>query len=167
MNVHNKCLILLLSISFIAAGCATSTKGKIARNAFIAGSIGAAYGNSREDYKTTHSVLYGSMSAIVAALASLYYYDPDAEIAELRKQNTELAKSLNSFSENSNQQRGKKTYSGPAINNYQSIPEKYRSKITPGEWSLMEIDEVEQVDENKLVRKTELLEIKPPQINQN
>lgn len=165
MNALNKWIALLLSSTLIA-GCATTTKGKIARNAIIAGSLGAAYGNSREDYKTTHSVLYGSMSAVVAALASLYYYDPDAEVAELRKQNAELAKAMNDFSEKSNQPKGRKTYSGPAINNYQSIPEKYRSKITPGEWSLMEIDEVEQVDENKLVRKTELLEIKPPQINQ-
>lgn len=166
MNALNRLLKAMLTV-IVLSSCATSTKGKITRNALITGALGAAYGNSREEYKTTHAAMYGAIGGLIAAVASTYYYDPDAEITELRKQNTELAKAMNSFSENSGQLPSHKAYSGPALNNFQSIPEKYRSKITPGEWSLMQIDEVERVDENRLVRKTEMLEIKPPQINQN
>lgn len=166
MNALNKLITFILFIT-IFSGCATSINGKTTRNALIAGTLGAAYGNSRDEYKTTHAAMYGAMGAFLGAMVSLYYYDPDKEIADLRKQNTELAKSMNEFSENIDTPKARKTHSGPALRNYQSIPEKYRSKITPGEWSLMQIDEVERVDENRLVRKTEMLEIKPPQINQN
>lgn len=160
MNVFNKFTATLLITSQI--GCATTIKGKVLQNTLIAGAAGATYGHSLENHKNTHATMYGGAIAAIAAIATVYYLDPDAELENERKRSREISKAMDNFDQNKTSYHSKPS---PALNNYQAIPERYRKKISPGEWNLIQIDDVEQIDENRLVRKTEILELTPPQIN--
>lgn len=166
MNAYSKLGIGLLV--FAQLGCATSMKSQIVRNTALAAAAGAAYGNSREEYKSTHATMYGASLGLIAAIASVYWYDPDKEIESARKQSKELAKSFDTFSEGVGTigTRGKMSRSGSATKNFSSVPERYKNFVTPGEWVLREIDEYERIDENTIVHKDQIFELTPAQINE-
>ena len=167
MNAVSRALIWGMITSIFCSGCATNIKEKVLRNSLIATAAGAAYGNSKDEYKTQHSIMYGASAGLIAALVSVYYYDPDKRLDESRKQTSELAKSLDDFSEgNSTQSRRRPVLSGSATRNYGSLPDKYKSLVSPGEWVLREIDEYERIDDNKIVHKDQLFELIPAQINE-
>jgi hypothetical protein len=165
MNALSK-LIITLTVCAFSIGCASSVKEKIVRNSLVAAAPGVAYGLGRDEFKTQNALMYGATSGLITALVSLYYYDPDKEIEDYKRKSKELAKSLDDFSSPlpSSYLKG---YSGTTLNNPQAIPEKYRSLISPGQWTLKQIDEWESLDEYRKVHKTEMLEIIPPKFNGN
>ena len=165
MNAVSK-IIIISTVCAFSFGCASNMKEKIVRNSLIAAAPGVAYGLGRDDYKTQHALIYGATSGLIAALISVYYYDPDKEIDDYKRKSKELAKSLDDFS-NPSSSSISKGYSGSALNNQQAIPEKYRSLISPGQWALKQIDEWESLDEYRKVHKTEMLELIPPKFNGN
>lgn len=159
MNAIKSLSILIL---LIQCSCASTMKSKILTAATIGGAAGAVYGHSLDSHKDTHAAMYGGLSALTSAILMLIYVDPDKEVEKLREQNRELVKSISQGEKIFSEKQSSKV--GPLINNYQQIPKEYRSRINAGQWKLSEIDEVEQIDENTLVRKTEVLEIIPPEI---
>lgn len=165
MNARSS-FLLTISLSLISSGCASTMKEKITRNTLIASAIGAGVGSTREVYKSSHALMYGATLGLITALVSVYYYDPDKEIEEYKRKSKELAKSMDEFATESTGYPSKRpAYSGPALNNPQALPEKYRHLIIQGEWVLKQIDEWEQLDEHRKIHKTELLELIPPKFN--
>lgn len=167
MSVINKILFFFFLI--LASCTSTSFKEKTFRNMLFATTAGIAIGQSESESKTGMSLVYAGSLASMAAIISILAYDPDKEISERRKTSQELAKQIDSQSAYplKNQSYDNSVLRGPGINNLQSLPEKYRSKFIPGEWTLYNIDEWEQVDETRIVHKTEMFEIKPPKFLEN
>jgi len=157
----------IIAIALVNTACATTMKEKIVRNTLIGGAIGAAIGSTYQNYPGTHELMFGGTAAALAALGSVYYYDPDKEIEEYHKRSIELARSMENFANGASSSQGRPISSGTALNNVQALPEKYRKLISQGEWALKQIDEWEQIDENRKVHKTEILELIPPTFNQN
>lgn len=58
-------------------------KEKIVRNTL--GAAGVAVGSTKEQYKSSHELMYSATAAVLVALASVYYYDPDREIEAYKK----------------------------------------------------------------------------------
>ena len=165
MNANSK--ITLICVSLLSSACATNMKEKIVRNTLVAGAIGAAVGSTKDQYKTSHELMYGATAAAITALASVYYYDPDQEISNAKKTTEKLRNELDHF-ENENtlgpstSNFRRSTVAGPATNALGALPDKYKRLIKPGEWQLSEIDEWEKIDDTRMVHKTEMLELQPP-----
>lgn len=156
--------IVILIIPMFCIGCATNMKERIVRNALLAGAIGAAYGDSKPEFKSQHSLMYGASTALVAAIASVYYYDPDKTLESSRKTNSLLRDELDAF-ENQNistSNSKNRIYSAPALPGLEKLPEEYRRMINPGAWTLSEIDQWVDGGEGRLIHQDKMLEIKQP-----
>jgi acetylornithine/succinyldiaminopimelate/putrescine aminotransferase len=95
MNAFNR--ISILAFASLQVSCATSIKGKVFQNSLIAGTAGAVYGNSLESHPTTHAAMYGGIATAIAALATVYYLDPDQEVDKSRRTTTKLRDELDDF----------------------------------------------------------------------
>ena len=144
------------------SSCATTYRGKALESALIASSVGILYGLTRHDYPQENAMIFGSIGGAAGAITSIYLTNPDEEIQKIKSQNESLKEELDQISP----ERLRKTLqTGTAIQNLQMLPPKYRSLIIPGEWTLYEIDEWEQIDDEHIVNKTKLLELKPSRLN--
>lgn len=161
MNAYKK---IVLIVSFVLSGCATNMKEKIVRNAVIAGAIGATYGDTKSEFKSQHALMYGASTALIAALASVYYYDPDKTLDSSRKTTAQLRDELDAF-ENQNFSGSKsqsRIYSAPALPGLEKLPDQYRKMINPGSWTLSEIDQWVDGGEGRLIHQDKMLEIRQP-----
>lgn len=158
MNVFSK--IIICCITLIHIGCATSIKGKILQNTLLAGAAGAAYGNSLESHKTTHSAMYAGIASAVTAIATVYYLDPDKNVDSVRKTAGQLRDELDSF-ENRSSTRKYSQSSGSTIESFDKLPPEYRSMVDPGQWTLYELDEWIDGGEGRLIHQDKMLELKP------
>lgn len=164
--------VVKLSIfSLCLTACASSSfKEKTFRNMIVASAVGLAIGQTEKENKGSYSLIYGGGAAATAAVASILAYDPDKEIEKATGVSKEVSDSLEQALQNP---ISKKYYDsnkqGSSLRNFNQLPERYRKLINPGEWRLSQISEWEQLDDFTLVHKTELLEIRPPElkINQN
>lgn len=161
MNAFNKSIII--STLLLQASCASTIKGKVFQNSLIAGAAGASYGNSLENNKTTHAAMYGGIAAAVAALATVYYLDPDQEVEKARKTTTKLRDELDEFENGYSSSRSSSGshFNGPAVSSFDKLPEEYRKMINPGQWSVSEIDQWVDGGEGRLIHQDKLLELKP------
>lgn len=150
---------LIISSIYLATGCATTIKGKVIQNAMIGAAIGVLIGQNMEKHKTANSVLYGSLGAAIGSIGTTQYIDPDKEVDSLKSVNAELAKAL---AESSGSKPPMLDYKGPALSAPNKLPEKYKSLINPGEWSVYTMDEWEQIDESKMIHKDKMIQITPP-----
>lgn len=164
-NYFKKAIIIIF-----LTGCATkSYKSTIVRDMAIGAVAGSIYGHSFSNNKAAYSQMYAGIGAATAALISLGLNDPDSEIEQLKKTNEKLRTELDQFDNQStvgSLRRGK-VYSGTSMNGMNALPDKYKNLIKPGEWVLYEIDEWERIDDNRMVHKTEMLEIQPPILKSN
>nr|BFD69029.1 hypothetical protein HAGR004_40510 [Bdellovibrio sp. HAGR004] len=156
MNAHSKISVLILFVLSLF-GCASSTKGKVLRNTLLAGAAGAAYGSTRSDYKATHAAMYGASTAALAALVSIYAYDPDKSNEELRKETAELKYKLDQLEKPSLIDRGNSLFKS-------QIPSSLAKLVQPGEWKHYKLDQWIQDPSNPNVwlRQVEMYEIIPP-----
>jgi hypothetical protein len=133
MNAFNR--ISILAFASLQVSCATSIKGKVFQNSLIAGTAGAVYGNSLESHPTTHAAMYGGIATAIAALATVYYLDPDQEVDKSRRTTTKLRDELDDFENgySNSRQQMKSRYNGPAVSSFDKLPEEYRRMINPGQ----------------------------------
>lgn len=157
---------IFLILPFGLAACATTTfKETMVRNMVVGGAAGFVVGNQKDENKSAYATMYAGIGAAAAALYTTYANDPDKEIAAARAQSRELSKSMDQFQDQRSHSRDDLTSRGQALRSYDHLPQKYRSLINPGEWRLYEIDEWEKIDDTKLVHKTEMVELIPPNLN--
>ena len=161
MSVTRK---LLLVLPIFCIGCATNMKERIVRNSLMAGAMGAAYGDTKPEFKSQHSIMYGASAALIAAIASVYYYDPDKAIETSRKTNNQLRDELDAFENQNLSGSNSKTriYSTPALPGLEKLPAEYRRMINPGAWTLSEIDQWIDGGEGRLIHQDKMLELKQP-----
>ncbi|MBL7557609.1 MAG: hypothetical protein JNM24_17400 [Bdellovibrionaceae bacterium] len=153
--------ILSLALTITLFGCSSlSTKEKVVLNSTIAGAAGYTYGEHKETNKNSNALLYGSMFALGASIASIYFFDPDSEKEKYRTESIELKKKLDEFQnprlvvETNSFQTGK-------------VPLKYKNMIEPGSWKIYEIDEWVEDGENRLIHQDKLMELTPPLLKPN
>ncbi|WP_277577952.1 hypothetical protein [Bdellovibrio svalbardensis] len=139
----------------LAAGCATTTSGKVYQNMVLGGAAGVAYGSSQSDYKGTQAALYGSLGAAIAAATTIYFEDPDKTEIKLRNEVNTLKAKLDHISE------PKLVGSVPATFGAR-IPVKYRQLVQPGEWKVYETDTWVEESENRLIHQDKIMELIPP-----
>lgn len=156
MNALNKRSILILCL-LSSFGCASSTKGKVLRNTLLVGAAGATYGSTRGDYKATHSVMYGASAAALAAIASIYAYDPDKSNDELRKETAELKYKLDQLEKPSLINQGNSLFNS-------QMPGSLAKLVQPGEWKHYKLDQWVQDPSNPNIwlRQVEMYEVIPP-----
>lgn len=148
-------LMRLTFLSLFASACATTSGEKIFRNMVVAGAIGAAVGASKEEFKTSHAVMYGSSAAAIAAALSLWVYDPDKEINEAKKQAEFYKSQLDSFDP-------KRVETRSSLGG--KIPDKYKNLILPGELNISQIDQWVDDGENRLIHQDQIVELLPPSL---
>lgn len=153
--------LLCLSLASILAGCSNlKTKEKVVVNSFAAGAAGYKFGEQKETNKNSNALLYGSIFALGASIASVYFYDPDVEKEKYRAESEELKKKLDQFQnprlvvETNSFQTGK-------------VPLKYKNMIEPGSWKIYEIDEWVEDGENRMIHQDKLMELTPPLLKPN
>lgn len=142
---------------FVTAGCASNMKEKIVRNSLIAGAVGAAYGSTYQDYPGAHQVMFGSMFAAAAALASVYYYDPDKDSDEIKKENQFLKSQLDQFQKPTLIEQGNSLFKS-------QVPGPLTKLVRLGEWKHYKLDQwiQDQGNPNLWFRQVESFEIIPP-----
>lgn len=176
MTVSNRIFVFGL-ITIVFSSCATSSfKSKTYRNMLVASAVGLAMGQQKEENKVGYTMAYAGTLAAVAAIASIEYYDPDKELENRTGVSKDIANSLekalrghgadSSNDDDSNFKKIRQT-SGQGLKNFNALPVKYRNLITPGEWKISQIDEWEQIDDYSFVHKTELFEVRPPEVKIN
>lgn len=153
--------ILCVGLATILSGCSSlKTKEKVVLNSVVAGAVGYKYGEQKESNKNSNALLYGSMLALGASIASVYFYDPEIEIEKYRAESADLKKKLDEFQnprlvvETNSFQTGK-------------VPPKYKNMIEPGSWKIYEIDEWVEDGENRLIHQDKLMELTPPLLKPN
>ena len=148
--------LIVLSFS-AAAGCAHTTKEKVFQNMIIAGVTGAIIGQQKEDYKTTHSIMYGGVAAAVAGTVTLYINDPDKESEKLREEIRVLRTQMDQIGEPRLATQTPATFGA-------KVPDRYRSMINPGEWRVYEINQWIEDGENRLIHQDKIMELIPPSL---
>lgn len=162
------CIITILNM-FIC-GCATTNRGKTIELALAGTAAGAAFGQTRPEYKAQNSALYASMGAAIAAVAGLYIFDEEKRAEEFRTKLLELQTKVDgSFgaSDLLNQQTQKVLSQGQSTFSETELPEEYQGLIRPGGWKLYEINRWVKRGTNRLVLESRLLEFTPPIIQPN
>ena len=148
----------LMALSFFAAAsCAHTTKEKVFQNMLIAGATGVLIGQQKENYKTTHSIMYGGVAAAVAGAVTLYMNDPDKESEKLREEIRVLKTQMDQIGEPWLATKTPATFGA-------KVPDKYRSMINPGEWRVYEINQWIEDGENRLIHQDKIMELIPPSL---
>lgn len=161
MNVLNKFLSTAIA-GFLLTSCATGMKEKIVRNTLIAGAAGAAYGDSKDEFKSQHSLMYGASAALITAIASLYYFDPDKQLEQFRKTTNQMRDEMDGLENGFNTPSEKnQTTRGTTLRGYDALPEQYKRMIDPGKWTLSEIDQWVDGGEGQMIHQDKILELKP------
>lgn len=166
--------LLCLSLALLGfAGCASTNRGKILETIAISSAVGVIYGQSRDEFKTQNSLMYGSLAGLTGGLVGLYVFDESKKTQELREKISKLEAELDSFGGPSAPRSeltgsmpvGSVTSSGPLRSTLKSsLPSKLQKLVRPGEWTLYSIDEWEQLDDTRLIHKDQILEFRPPEL---
>ena len=165
MNSQVQRTILWWLIVLSLSACATTRKEKALLLVGGGATLGAAYGASRPEERSKNAVLYGSMVAAGAAVASFFVFDPDkenslltAEAEELRRANELLKFELNPklFTQ------GSSLLGAP-------VPLELRRLVKPGGWKRYKLDRwvQDEGNENVWYRQTEMFEVTPPSMGGN
>jgi len=137
--------------------CATTPKEKLLRNSSAAFALGAALGSTKEEYKTQHTLMYGSLFALTAGALTLIYDEGFEDSKKIKEENKRLQAELDRLFQ------PKAEGIGPATMGAK-IPEKYQSLISPGEWRVLAIDQWIEDGENRLIHQDKIMELNPPSL---
>jgi len=148
---------VIVSLSFSISGCATTMKEKIVRNTLLAGAAGVAVGSTKEQYKSSHELMYGATAAALAAIASVYYYDPDREIEAYKKETESLKSKLDQVAKPTLIEQGSSLFKA-------QVPSSLSKLVQLGEWKHYKMDEWVQDanNPNLWLRQVEMYEVVPP-----
>ena len=162
-QMRNAALTTLFVLSTV--GCATTKKEKSLLLMGGAATVGAAYGASRPEEKIKNAVLYGSILATGAAVASLFIFDQDRENADLKREAEELKRANDLL----------KLELSPKLRTQGSsllgapVPPELRRLVKPGGWKRYKLDRwvQDEGNENVWFRQTEMFEVTPPSLGGN
>lgn len=153
---NKRCIIIVLGVLHLT-GCATSSRERILQGMFVAGTVGALYGLSKDSDRTANAALYGSAAAATAGVVGLMMDNPDTETKRLREEVEYLKRQQEVFD------AGKVVSSSPATFGGQ-IPDKYKQMIRPGEWRVYDVDQWQEDGENRLIHQDKIMEMIPPSL---
>ncbi|MFZ3229916.1 MAG: hypothetical protein WA160_06915 [Pseudobdellovibrio sp.] len=162
--MKSKIFLYALSILVFSSCSSLNFKEKTFRNMAVATAVGILLGQQEKENKGSFSLIYAGLGSSLTAVGSIIAYDPDKEIEKTSGVSKEVANSLEMTISN-NSSSLNKYKKGESLTNFSTMPSKYKNLIKPGEWKISQISEWEQIDDYTLVHKTELFEIKPPEIN--
>lgn len=147
MLINNHCLLsrLTMLVSVLAlSACATTQKAKVLEYSLIGGVIGAAYGNSRLEYKTQNTTLYGSQGALAGAAIATLLDTNDDKIKDLEAK-------VKFFDESSK--------SNPE-STLLEVPEEFRPLLESQSYEVYRINRWTRKGPRYLVKESEVIEFK-------
>lgn len=157
-SLRDGLIVLMIFITFLTSACSSmSYKERVWRNMAIAGAAGVLVGQSRSEYKSTYSTMYGGVAAATAAALTVYFDDSDKQVERLKAEIRMLSGSADAF------EKAQMTHQSPATFGAK-VPEKYRGLINPGEWRVYQIDRWREDGENRLVHESAVMELSPPSL---
>lgn len=157
MSVSSAAKLTLASALLIATACAHTPTEEVFQNMILAGVAGIAMGQQKEEYKTTHSLMYGGLGAAAAGAVTLYLKNPDKETERMRTEVLKLKAQIESFSEPELKSQTPGTFGA-------RVPDKYRAMISPGEWRIYEINQWIEDGENRIIHQDKIMELIPPSL---
>lgn len=145
INNHGLLSRLILTVSVLAlAACATTQKAKVLEYSLIGGVIGAAYGNSRPEYKTQNATLYGSQGALAGAAIATLLDTNDDKIKDLEAKVKFFDESPKSNPEST----------------LLEVPEEFRSLLESQNYEVYRINRWTRKGPRYLVKESEVIEFK-------
>lgn len=148
--------LLLLLLTCLQLGCASSEyQKKIYKNMALSGLVGVVVGQTHDEYRKTHSSIYGAVGAALGALLTVYFEDPEKETKRL-KEEVELLRQANGLDSPPRKVAQK------AFNFGEEVSQEYQKLITPGEWRIYQVDRWKEEGENRLVHEDKVMELVPP-----
>lgn len=150
----------------LASGCASlSNRDKILITMGVvgvaAGTAGALLIAPPEDNKLPHAGLWGGLGAATAGIASLFIFDEEAKRKEAEVKIAKLEKEIASMKEETAPELIATNHVGAS----KPLPEKYRSLVTPGQWSLYQVDRWVSSSDSELVHQDLIFRFHQPQLN--
>ena len=135
---------LLIFPTLMMIGCATSHRGKVFEYSLIGGLVGAAYGNSRAEFKQENALMYGSQGALAGAAIATILDDSDKKIKELEAK-------VKFFDESSK--------ANPQ-SSLTEIPEEFRPLLESKNYEIYQINRWTRKGPRYLVKESEVIELK-------
>ena len=154
-------LALYAAFSFFLVGCASAKKSTLATMA-ISGLVGSATGYQSAptgDNKAAHAALWGAVAAAGAAVVGLYVFDEEKETERLRIENRALVDQLEKGDARKEVEFDRNSKFVP-----DEFPPEFASLIRPGSFKVFKIDRWEREGTNRLVYKSKMVELDPPQL---
>lgn len=150
-----------------ATGCATlSNRTKtllfMGGAALAAGAVGAALAPSDEN-AGAHAVLWGGAAGAVAGAIGLFAFDEEGRARAADERALRAERELRACGEESEPV----PIAGSAVGLEKPLPGRFRSLITPGQWSLYRLDRWVSSGESELVHEDLLFRFSQPQLNPN
>lgn len=157
MSVNEMAKVGLSASLMLLISCAHTPTEKVFQNMLIAGAAGAVLGQQKEEYKTTHSIMYGSAAAVIAGAVTLYLNNPDKESEKLREEIRVLKTQMDQMGEPKLATETPATFGA-------KVPDKYKAMISPGEWRIYEINQWVDDGENRIIHQDKIMELIPPSL---
>lgn len=136
--------ICLLGCALAISACATTQKAKVFEYSLIGGVIGAAYGNSKPEYKAQNATLYGSQGALAGAAIATLLDNRDDKIKDLEAK-------VKFFDESSK--------SNPQ-STLLEVPEEFRPLLESQNYEVYRINRWTRKGPRYLVKESEVIEFK-------
>ncbi len=115
--------------------------------------------------KTTHALVWGGMIGLVASVASLYIFDDQAMIQELKRKQDQLEHALTHLKDSPREP--KLLYSTQGAHFKKEMPKEYQHLIQPGEWSIYALDQWVENSKGALIHQDKMLKLTPPILTPN
>jgi hypothetical protein len=152
-------------LASLVSGCATlSNRQKALITMGVAGTtagvIGVALAPEGEN-PVAHGVLWGGGTAAVVGALSLFVFDEEARRKQAETQVTKLERELLAFRE----QTEPELIASSQIGLSKPLPEKFKKLITPGQWSLYQVDRWVSTSDSELVHQDHIFRFSQPQLN--
>lgn len=146
--------LLVFAISTILS-CATTNQSKrleLASAGFLSGlAIGAA-NTPQDEKKELHSMYWGSIFGLTAAVIGNFIYDDNKDLSYLKQENAKLKSDLELF------QNGNKVLLEQGQGQFKNQPQLIGKKAN---WKVYQIDKWNKEGDNKLLHQDKMIEITP------
>jgi len=159
-------IALLIFVVFVS-GCATmknrtktlyATAGAVA----VGGVTGAIMAPDNES-ALLHGLLWGGVAGTITGIVSLFVFDSENDLVELRGKNDKLLEEIASF----NRENAPTVEAENEINFGKPLPNGLKDILKPGRWRLYKLDRWIDAGENQLLHQDKMIEIVPAKLNPN